>query len=70
MREDENRRKEMITIERASELVFALASTDKREEAIDLFCHFVDFFEMSQDKTEMFAILCKYLIATNVKIVE
>lgn len=68
-------RKKMITIERASELVFDLASLGKREEAIDLFCHFVDFFQLSnddcdKDTIEMFARLCKYQIASNMEIIE
>lgn len=55
--------------------MFDLASLGKREEAIDLFCHFVDFFQLSnddcdKDTIEMFARLCKYQIASNMEIIE
>ena len=53
-----------MTIERASELVKALRRAGKRSESIDLFAHFVDYFDI-QD-VRQFAIWCGYPIAVGV----
>lgn len=57
-----------MTLERASELIKLLP----KDEKIELFYHFAEFFdiESSKEKMEMFAAMCGFGIAKNVRIVE
>lgn len=57
-------------IERAAEILANM--TDQGAKA-DLFCHFVDYFNLTEDSlitTTGFAVMCGYAIAYNIRIVE
>lgn len=61
----------MITLERAAELVSLMQKVDQ-DAAIDLFCHFDDFFKLNVNKELItaFAVMCGYNIATNIQFVK
>jgi hypothetical protein len=55
-----------MTLERAAELVASLRKIDEMA-AIDLFCHFDDFFNFQGERSiTQFAVLCGYTIARKV----
>ena len=54
-----------MTLERASEIVAAITA-DKPK--IDLFCHFVDLFDLRDARIEQFAEMCQFGICRNVTV--
>jgi hypothetical protein len=57
-----------MTLERAAELVAIIRKIDEMA-AIDLFCHFDDFFKLSlqgERSITQFALLCGYTIARRI----
>lgn len=62
-----------MTLEKASEIVFALREYGMKNQsaciqAVDLFSYFIDLFKMSDnpDRMEMFAIMCGYCVAGSI----
>jgi hypothetical protein len=56
-----------VTLERASEIVFALDDPRKKRE---LFTHFVDHFGLGMPRIETFAQMCGYAIAKDIRLEE
>ena len=56
-----------MTLERASELVAAMQEVDS-DKAVELFAHFVDYFDLYDTTLVDFAVMSGFPIAENVEL--
>lgn len=56
-----------MTLERASEIVQSLRENNI-DHAQDLFAHFVNYFDLTDENIKYFAVLCGYPLISNAEV--